>query len=722
MKKNCIDKAVEDIKEGMSARKAALQWGVPRTTLQNRKKGGFQPVLRRGPPTVLTIEEETLLCDWLIELCHRGIPIQKHFLLDSIQQILTEDNRSNPFVNNRPGKGWFKAFLRRNPNLAERYAEPICRGRAQLTENCIRGWFSDAEEFFTERNCLYVLNDATRQYNGDETGFQLDPRSGRVMAPRNENIYSEAGGTKEQITVLITTRADGEMTPAAIVYPYKRAVPKEIVDKVPEPFVVARSDSGWMTSEIFYEYMANCFIPSLNDLRRKEKNIQISDDLVLDNSDWVIYWIDGYSSHLTLHVSQLCELNYIYLYCFKSHASHICQPNDVGPFKPLKTEWKQAVSEWRKLNPYQIITRQEFAPLLAKTLEKLNKEAIVAGYRATGLCPWNADAVHYNSLTTRHQREKSLPMPMDTEQKPTLTLQPGPLTDGFCYDERNNIVITQILYNFSPQLTHQPDITDVIASVVAAMETPADQTSAVNVTVPAAVSASTGEQIQSDTSDITVSAMETPPDHTYAVNVTVPAPVSASTAEQIQSDTCDVTVSAMETPADHTNAVNVTVPAAVNASTGEHVQSDSSALLVAGATVTDMLLVQPSNLLSESPDVILKHNSDVSASSPCSAKQGHPVWFRGKISPVFASHIFYPSPPKKMKCKKLLPAQLFPACVSTKKWRELHREKKTAKPRTVSKIQVIIYNDFMSLRLFFVGSDCLIYLSKIVNYWLVYAV
>jgi len=42
-------------------------------------------------------------------------------------------------------------------------------------------------------------------------GFQLDPRTGRILAHRNENVYSEAGGTKEQVTALITTRADGTM-------------------------------------------------------------------------------------------------------------------------------------------------------------------------------------------------------------------------------------------------------------------------------------------------------------------------------------------------------------------------------------------------------------------------------------------------------------------------------------------------------------------------------
>jgi len=81
-------------------------------TLRNRKKAGFKSVARPGPATILTTDEETALCNWLIALSHRGIPVQKKHLLDSIQQIITTDSRQTPFVNNRLGKGWFHAYLR----------------------------------------------------------------------------------------------------------------------------------------------------------------------------------------------------------------------------------------------------------------------------------------------------------------------------------------------------------------------------------------------------------------------------------------------------------------------------------------------------------------------------------------------------------------------------------------------------------------------------------
>ena len=52
-----------------------------------------------------------------------------------------------------------------------------------------------------------------------------------------------------------------------------------------------------------------------------------------------------------------------------------------------------------------------------------------------------------------------------------------------------------------------------------------------------------------------------------------------------------------------------------------------------------------------------------------------PMTRTGKISQAFSSHIFYPEPPKKAKTSKLTPTQLFPACISSKTWRDMHRTK-----------------------------------------------
>ena len=106
--------------------------------------------------------------------------------------------------------------------------------------------------------------------------------------------------------------------------------------------------------------------------------------------------------------------------------------------------------------------------------------------------------------------------------------------------------------------------------------------------------------------------------------------------------------------------------------------SASSSEIIALSNSRAVDLPGPS-YLSPSPVILTMHSNDP---SPCSAKRGLPQWFRGNVSSAFASHIFYPSPPKK-KGGKLAPTQLFPACVSSHKWRELHRLKTVKTPPAV---------------------------------------
>ena len=147
-----VEDALADIATGMSTKKAAAKWGVPRTTLTDLKKGTYGPDSRPGPSPVLTEDEENLLCEWITELSRRGIPLNRDCLLDSVQKILNDlPERQTPFTDNRPGAAWFSAFLRRHPNISQRHAESISRSRGAVTEESIRGWFSDLAKLVGER-------------------------------------------------------------------------------------------------------------------------------------------------------------------------------------------------------------------------------------------------------------------------------------------------------------------------------------------------------------------------------------------------------------------------------------------------------------------------------------------------------------------------------------------------------------------------------------------
>lgn len=115
--------------------------------------------------------------------------------------------------------------------------------------------------------------------------------------------------------MLCTFSAERDSIDPMTVYPYKR-IPRDIVESVPEGFAMGRSDSGWMVSSTFYEYMANVLIP-----RIVEDNVKLP----------VLVFLDGYKSHINE------ELYKLYLDTKSLHIVY-CQTRPTS-FSPVMWPW-----------------------------------------------------------------------------------------------------------------------------------------------------------------------------------------------------------------------------------------------------------------------------------------------------------------------------------------------------------------------------------------------
>ena len=288
--------------------------------------------------------------------------------------------RETPFKSRKPGKGWFQAFLRRHQGLSVRKPERISRARLLVTEPYIREWFATLRRNLMNLNALDVMKDPSRIFNTDETGIQLSPGVGRVIGERNyRNLYEVAPGPeKSSMTFLGTFNAKGDIVTPMILYPYANKLPKNIRDLMPLHFFVGYSDSGWMKSENFYEFLSKAFLPWVHD-----NNVQKP----------VILFVDGHKTHVTLHASKFCEDNEVILYLLPPNTTHILQPADVGAFRPLKHYWKEVVANFKREDVNAPTTRKEVAPLLDIALKRVPPRAVVNGFRACGLYPMNPDAV-----------------------------------------------------------------------------------------------------------------------------------------------------------------------------------------------------------------------------------------------------------------------------------------------------------------------------------------
>lgn len=63
-------------------------------------------------------------------MARKGFPRKTDDVLDTVQKFLTDNPRVTPFVNNRPGHGQLKAFLKRHPTLVERTSEGVTKASA----------------------------------------------------------------------------------------------------------------------------------------------------------------------------------------------------------------------------------------------------------------------------------------------------------------------------------------------------------------------------------------------------------------------------------------------------------------------------------------------------------------------------------------------------------------------------------------------------------------
>lgn len=377
-----MKKAIDAVKSGMSNRKAASLYGVPRTTLLFRMSSKFTKT-RLGPQTILTTEEETLLVHWITECHKKGFPKRKEDIQATVKQFLDKTSRENPFTNNTPGNGWYRSFLSRNPSVTLRAPEAVTQASAAVSEKDLRGWFNQIEKYLTDEGVRDILNNPTRVFNGDESNFQLCPKNKKVLAPKGaRNIYEvDKGLAKSSLTVMFTFSAMGLITPPMIVFPYVR-VPQEVRNSIPENWGIGTSENGWMTKECFYEYIGNVLYPFL---QRNETQFPI------------IFFVDGHSTHLTLKVAELCNELKIILIALYPNATRLLQPADVSAFKPMKNGWKKEVCIWHRNNPEKMLTKETFAPVLNRVLEtSISSETVKNGFRACGLYPWDQNALDYS--------------------------------------------------------------------------------------------------------------------------------------------------------------------------------------------------------------------------------------------------------------------------------------------------------------------------------------
>ena len=253
-----LQAAVSDVHDKkMSIRTAAAAHGIPKSMLYDYAVGKIEVGGRCGPDTVLTVAEEDKIVEYIMHMSRIGYGRTKEHVTNIVKEILEKEGRPNPFKNNVPGKKWWSLFLKRHPNISLRTPEhlPLSHVRACTSEG-LDEWYHEFDQFLQ----MHDLKDLPHLiWNADESGFQLCPKTGKVLAIRNARaVYGITQDSKELITTLCAANVAGDVIPPMHIFSGVRFKSNPLEGSVDNAYM-GRSPNGWISTELFYGWLANHF-------------------------------------------------------------------------------------------------------------------------------------------------------------------------------------------------------------------------------------------------------------------------------------------------------------------------------------------------------------------------------------------------------------------------------------------------------------------------------
>jgi hypothetical protein len=283
-----------------------------------------------------------------------------------------ENNLENRFNEEKKSASrmWIESFCKRH-NLTLRTPEKCSIARAMgFNRVQVDRFYKNLETCLKEKHFP-----PHRIFNVDESGISTVPNKDvKTISPRGKKNVSRVVSADRGITVTIVCcmSATGQYVPPGMIFPRLRKK-NELYEKAPTGTLPMVSESGFITSELFLDWM-----------KHFQSHVHSSADSP------VLLILDNHTSHRSLDVILFCREHHITLLSLPPHASHKMQPLDRVFFFSLKDKYSREVSKWLVSNPGRVVTQYQIAELFREAY--VNTATVgkgEEGFRCTGICPFN---------------------------------------------------------------------------------------------------------------------------------------------------------------------------------------------------------------------------------------------------------------------------------------------------------------------------------------------
>ena len=265
-----------------------------------------------------------------------------------------------------------------------------------------------------ELESIDILNKPEHIFNADETGIDLNARSGKVIVCKNsKHAYSEQKAPRDHITSMVCCSASGQVLQPMIIFkkdwplgPYSR--------NGLDSCLYGKSPNGYMGEELFLTWFEEIFVVGTSHVRP------------------TLLIIDGHGSDITYSVIKRALEENIRIILLPPHTTNVHQPLDVGLFRSLKANVSKVTDRVKMLRvtaDYQNINKTNFTAIFKESFERsMSLPTIKNGFRKTGIY---LEAIDKTRLIAIKSSPSSTPLiPTSTlsgtakvESKPTENLE-----------------------------------------------------------------------------------------------------------------------------------------------------------------------------------------------------------------------------------------------------------------------------------------------------------
>ncbi|XP_052742085.1 uncharacterized protein LOC128198842 [Bicyclus anynana] len=358
----------------LTQRSAAARYNIPRRTLRDHLKTG-EEMKRLGRKPVLTNNQEKDLVSRIKRFASIGIPLTPKFIRKQTFLFCERHDIKNNFNSSKriAGVDWLRSFLKRNPSISQRKPQMMNAARAQkLNKVIVQQHFQSIRKLYNE---LDILRHPERLYNMDEKGCRITVHKQHTVlaAKGSKRVHLIAPEHAENVTIAMCVNAIGTAIPAMIIFKGQRQRP-DLIENLPAGTLVRMAPKGSMTSDLFVE-----FIQHLAKHKVADKCLLI---------------FDGAKCHLSIEALEEADKNNVVLYCLPSNTTHELQPLDKSVNKSYEHHWDEAVMNYLSVKVDRTLNKADFNKIFSQVWPKcMTHTNIVNGFKATGLYPYNPEAI-----------------------------------------------------------------------------------------------------------------------------------------------------------------------------------------------------------------------------------------------------------------------------------------------------------------------------------------